>query len=156
MIRYVTGDATQPEGTDERVIIHVANDARAWGAGFVMALSRRWPQPEQTYRAATELKLGAVQLVEVEPGIVVANMVAQHGFPSSKRPCALDYDALTECLITVAEYCSDRMASVHAPRIGCGIAGGDWAKVELLLIGTFCALDVPVTVYDLPTQGRAS
>lgn len=154
-LRFVTGDATRPEGDGLRVVAHVANNLGAWGAGFVVALSRRWPQPEQVYRAAPKLKLGTVQFVEVEPNLVVANMVAQDGFPTRGCRCALDYDALAECLVTVAEYCAEHGASFNAPRFGAGIAGGSWPKIETMLRGTMGAHDVDVTIYDLPLQTRA-
>lgn len=150
MIRYVVGDATAPEGDGLRVIAHVCNDRRAWGAGFVMALSRRWVEPERLYRERSTLRLGEVMFATVEDEIMVANMVAQHGFPTANRPCALDYDALAICLVTVAEFCAQEGASVHAPRFGAGIAGGDWREIEKLISGTLGALDVPVTIYDLP------
>ncbi len=34
------------------------------------------------------------------------------------------------------------------PRIGCGLAGGTWARIEPLITTTLCAQDVDVTVYD--------
>jgi hypothetical protein len=37
---------------------------------------------------------------------------------------------------------------VHLPRIGCGLAGGTWKRVEPLIDARLCARDVPVTVYD--------
>ena len=40
-INYTTGDATRPAAR-QAIIVHVCNDARAWGAGFVLAISRRW------------------------------------------------------------------------------------------------------------------
>lgn len=151
-LRYIDGDATRPEGAGLRVIAHVANNSHAWGAGFVVALSRRWPHPEQAYRAASELKLGAVQFVKVEPGIVVANMVAQDGFPFRERRCALDYDALAKCLVTVAEYCAEHGASFHGPRFGAGIAGAPWGDVERIILRT--TGNVSVTIYDLDPNGR--
>lgn len=51
VISYVTGDATHPHGQGPKVICHVCNDIGGWGRGFVLALSRRWPQPEADYRA---------------------------------------------------------------------------------------------------------
>ena len=32
------------------MIVHVCNDIGAWGKGFVMAISNRWPEPESRYR----------------------------------------------------------------------------------------------------------
>jgi hypothetical protein len=37
---------------------------------------------------------------------------------------------------------------VHLPRIGCGLAGGKWEKVEPLIEKTFLTQEIPVFVYD--------
>lgn len=151
MIRYAVGDATAPEGDAKHIIVHVANNRRAWGAGFVLALSRRWEAPEKAYRSAPELQLGDCQIVEVGPGLFVANMVAQDGFPSASRRCALDYEALAVCLEIVAIFATQVGADVAMPRIGCGIAGGTWERVSEVVERELCARGVLVTVYDLPT-----
>ena len=41
MLRYVTGDATVPQGGGPKILVHLCNDAGGWGAGFVLAVSRR-------------------------------------------------------------------------------------------------------------------
>lgn len=74
-IHYLVGDATAPSSQNNKIICHICNDIGAWGRGFVMALSRRWPQPEAAYRewysdrAHNDFKLGAVQFVQVGPDI---------------------------------------------------------------------------------------
>ena len=50
-ITYQIGDATQPIGDHPKIIVHVCNDAGGWGKGFVLAVSRRWREPERRYRA---------------------------------------------------------------------------------------------------------
>jgi hypothetical protein len=45
----------------------------------------------------------------------------------------------------------ERAASVHMPRIGCGLAGGEWGRVESIVRDTLCAEGIEVTVYDLPS-----
>jgi O-acetyl-ADP-ribose deacetylase (regulator of RNase III) len=81
----VKGDATAPQAEGNKIIVHVCNDLGGWGKGFVVAISRRWPEPERQYRqwhrgrASHDFGLGAVQLVAVQPDLWVANMVAQHG-----------------------------------------------------------------------------
>lgn len=157
MIRYVVGDATQPpiEGGGVRVICHVCNDVGAWGAGFVLALSRRWLEPAATYKnafaRAVAPQLGEVQLVRVEAGLYVANLIAQRGLPSSDRRVALDYTALANCLTWLAQY-AERDWSFHMPRIGCGIAGGHWGAVAKI-VGSTIGAHHDVTVYDLPAVG---
>jgi O-acetyl-ADP-ribose deacetylase (regulator of RNase III) len=153
-IRYTVGDATRPTGTGPRVIAHVCNDVGAWGAGFVLALSRRWGEPEAEYRKAfgPGLRLGAVQFVPVTGGLCVANMVAQRGVGST-RP--LRYRALAHCLASVGAWARDVGASVHMPRIGCGLAGGSWDLVSALVEESLSECDIEVTVYDLPTAKDA-
>jgi hypothetical protein len=34
------------------------------------------------------------------------------------------------------------------PMIGCGLAGGEWIKIEPIIVETLCKQGVEVTVYD--------
>jgi O-acetyl-ADP-ribose deacetylase (regulator of RNase III) len=148
-VKIVVGDATRPEGDGPKVLVHVCNDLGLWGAGFVKAVSKRWKAPERDYLKAFkagELKLGRVRFVEVEPGLTVASMVAQRGVRRG-RSVPLRYPSLRETLAEVARYAREKKASVHMPRIGCGLAGGRWKDVEPILRATLAGLRV--TVYDL-------
>src|SRR6478735_7875934 len=107
-IIYLRGDATAPVGEGERIICHVCNDSGGWGKGFVLALSRRWAQPEEQYRAwysersQNDFGLGAVQFVQVEPTIWVANMIGQHGIKRGSSGPPIRYEAVALCLQQVA------------------------------------------------------
>ena len=48
-IHYRVGDATAPVADGPKIIAHICNDIGAWGRGFVLAISRRWPEPEKAY-----------------------------------------------------------------------------------------------------------
>jgi O-acetyl-ADP-ribose deacetylase (regulator of RNase III) len=52
------------------------------------------------------------------------------------------------CLATLAEEALRLRASVHMPRIGCGLAGGTWERIGPLVEEELSARDIPVTVYD--------
>ena len=154
-IEYVEGDATKPEGYGLRIVTHICNDEGKWGKGFVLAISNRWKQPEhqyrQSFRTGTKPQLGDVQFVHVEPDIIVANMIGQHGIrrgPSGEPP--IRYEAVEQALSTVAEYASEHGASIHMPRIGCGLAGGTWPQIEQIISRTLIAKGLEVIVYDLP------
>lgn len=128
-IRCLNGDATSPQAKGPKLIAHVCNDRGKSGKGFVLAISARWPEPEQAYRrwhrerANNDFGLGAVQFIQVEPLIRVANMVGQHGLRGG-RVLPIRYDAVAECLGKLAGKARQLKASVHMPRIGCGLAGG--------------------------------
>ncbi len=158
MITYLQGDATKPVGHGKIVIAHVCNDIGAWGRGFVLALSSRWPSVEHDYRRWSRndlasgdvppyppFKLGQLRCVNVEPNVWVANMIAQRGVRNARNPIPLQYDALRSCLHVIANIDAD---SVHMPRIGCGLAGGEWDKVALIIDEELCG--IPTYVYDLP------
>lgn len=160
MINYKIGDATSPEAEGLKILPHICNDIGAWGSGYVVALSARWPEPERRYRefcAAQDdktLPLGLVMPVQVEEDIVVMNMIAQNEtIRTNSKP--IDYEALFTCLSKVYKYCLVRMhrnPTVHMPRIGCDRARGKWDVVEALVYSAFTNVRLPVdvTVYDLP------
>jgi O-acetyl-ADP-ribose deacetylase (regulator of RNase III) len=153
-ISYVQGDATSPRGKGRKIIAHVVNDLGGWGRGFVLAVSRHWPEPEAEYRAwhrerATNgFGLGAVQLVQVERFVWVANMVGQHGMKTGSKGPPVRYEAIERALGRLATEAAELGASVHMPRIGCGLAGGKWDRVEPIIAAQLVEREIPVTVYD--------
>lgn len=153
-LTVLKGDATSPQAKGVKLIAHICNDRGGWGKGFVVAISSRWSEPEKAYRqwhrnrAENDFGLGAVQFVQVEEYIWVANMVAQHGMKGNAKSPPIRYDAVEACLVQVSRKAQELGASVHMPRIGCGLAGGKWELIEPLIMRTLCAKNVPATVYD--------
>ncbi len=151
-IKYIKGDATNPIGDGNKIIIHVCNDIGGWGRGFVLALSNRWSKPEEEYlnwyESNVNFELGEVQFVQVEDDLWVANMIAQHNIIPINNIPPIRYEAVKECLKKVAIKAKELNASVHAPRFGSGLAGGDWNKIEELINSEFIENGISVTVYD--------
>lgn len=153
-IIYVKGDATHPRGKGTKIIAHICNDMGGWGKGFVLAISKRWQEPEAAYRAwhkdrsTNEFGLGALQLVQVEPRIWVANMVAQRGMKTGSQGPPIRYEAVRVCLRTLALKAKELEASVHMPRIGCGLAGGRWEEIEPSIMSELISNEIDVTIYD--------
>ena len=153
-IKYIRGDATAPSVKGTKLIAHVCNDLGGWGKGFVVAVSRRWPEPVAAYlawhreRASSDFGLGAVQFVQVEKYVWVANMIGQRGTRSGSKGVPVRYEAIDVALGRLADKAVELNASVHMPRIGCGLAGGKWSRVEPLIIERLVKRDLPVTVYD--------
>lgn len=155
-IKYLRGDATKPINKDGKniIIAHICNDIGKWGKGFVLALSKKWEEPEKYYRLKfkkSKLVLGDVDynLVEIkkEYNIFVANMIAQHNVQSTSRnKIPIRYNALAKCLTKLNEIALSEKASIHMPRIGAGLAGGNWKFIERLI--RECT-SVNVYIYDL-------
>ncbi|MFJ2395728.1 MULTISPECIES: macro domain-containing protein [unclassified Streptomyces] len=153
-IMYVRGDATVPSVKGVKLIAHVCNDIGGWGRGFVLALSRRWPEPEKAYRAwhrdraHNDFGLGAAQFVQVEPYVWVANLIGQRGIRRGSKGVPVRYEAIDAALERLADRAVALDASVHMPRIGCGLAGGTWSRVEPLITQRLVQREIAVTVYD--------
>ncbi|HCN49851.1 MAG TPA: Appr-1-p processing protein [Chryseobacterium sp.] len=153
-IQYVKGDATSPQAKGIKIIAHICNDIGGWGKGFVLAVSKRWETPEKEYRnwhlfrSENNFGLGEIQVVQVEKYIYVANMIGQKGIKTGSNGVPVRYEAIEKCLETLAEEASDLNASVHMPRIGCGLAGGKWTEVEPIIERTLLRNNVEVYIYD--------
>jgi len=152
-IIYLKGDATNPISEGNKIIVHGCNDVGGWGKGFVLAISKKWPQPENEYRSwyksQVNFSLGEVQFVKVKEDIYVGNMIGQHKiYKDENGNVPIRYDAIESCLKKVALYAKEINASVHMPRIGCGLAGGTWDKIEPIISKTLVEENINVVVYD--------
>ncbi len=153
-IIYTKGDATCPQGKGIKLICHICNDLGGWGKGFVLAISKRWKAPERAYRNwhgdrnRNDFGLGAVQFVQVEPYIWIANMIGQRGMKQGSAGPPVRYDAIEKCLEHVGVKAIELEASIHMPRIGCGLAGGQWSQIEPLIVKQLTDRGLAVSVYD--------
>jgi len=156
-IQYVKGDATHLIGDGKKLLIHCCNDIGAWGSGFVMAISRRWKDPEVQYKKwsrghvkGLKFGLGAVQFVKVEDDIVVGNMIGQHGIRRTGGTPPIRYSAIVKCLEKVRDAAVKNNASVHLPYLmGAGLAGGSWDKIESIIINEICHYNIQCVAYDI-------
>ena len=174
-IKYLQGDATSPIDTKTKIIVHICNDVGGWGKGFVLAVSKKWKQPEIEYRnwykskeldptdnvqyqsigrkdkytSEKKFELGNVQFVKVADDIWVANLLAQRDTKPDKDGLPpIRYVFVSEGLERVKEFAKQHNASVHMPRIGCGLAGGQWTEIEPIINEKLLAYDIETTVYD--------
>lgn len=171
MIKYIKGDATLPQGPGDKILIHISNCNAGWGAGFTGAINRRWPEnigreyyaksaPEWLFRKSYSCGQGELGNVQFCPmptedcsNLWVVNMVCQDGYKSSENPVPLDYYYLSLCLGKVNYFLANLVdaglarPSVHCPKIGSGLAGGDWERISNLLEAILVGTDI--TVYEL-------
>jgi O-acetyl-ADP-ribose deacetylase (regulator of RNase III) len=152
-IKFKNGDATSPSVEGNKIIAHICNDIGAWGKGFVLAISNKWKEPERQYREWYKLKigfsLGQVQFVKVSDDIWIANIIGQRDIRRDKEGNPpIRYEAVASGLEKVGQFAIQNSASVHMPRIGCGLAGGTWDKIEPLIENHVSAKNIDVIVYE--------
>jgi hypothetical protein len=136
-ISYQKGDATAPKDAGPTVIVDGCNDGGRWGKGFVLAISRRWREPEAVYRSAFAREpvpqLGDVQFVGVIGQTKVANLIGQNTACAAvvarlRRPFHIP--AVLEGSKKVAAFAREHGASVT------------------IIQDTLCNQGIAVTVYD--------
>jgi O-acetyl-ADP-ribose deacetylase (regulator of RNase III) len=154
LLRYRRGDASEPIGADEKLLLQIVNDrAQIWGGGFAKQVRRKWPRAQASFREWTfqsgHLKLGNIHSFMPRPDLTLVSLVAQHGFGKASSGPRLRYGALFSCMEKVAQVATSLSASVHMPRIGTGAAGGSWSIVEGIIRDALVARGIRVTVYDL-------
>lgn len=156
MIKVEKGDAAITQKF--QIIAHVVNDVGKWGAGFSGALERRYPGTGKDYqKKLAELRtwrgnvLGYCLGSDTEnSGIKIVHMIAQHGVRTKYNPKPIDYDALRLCLSSLcAAALRGEIASIQMPKIGAGLAGGDWSIILPIITSELGNLQIPVTVYEL-------
>lgn len=128
MINYIEGDlfAAIKDKTCPILLPHVCNDCRAFGAGFALAISKRFPQVKADYLQMDQI-LGNVGYVQIG-NIIVCNMIAQT--LGGKRP--IYYNHLATCMDKVAKFI-DQDVEIHGPAFGSNLAGGKYEVIAPLI-----------------------
>jgi O-acetyl-ADP-ribose deacetylase (regulator of RNase III) len=146
MIIYKKGDLLQ---APEDVIAHGVNCVGGFGSGVAGQIAKKFPKAKAYYLEKYEdegWKLGDVQFVKVYGERYIANCATQYEYYPRDRVHA-DYPAIEQAMKTLKEYCQENNKTVAIPKIGAGLAGGDWVKIEEIINNVF--EDYPITVYYL-------
>jgi O-acetyl-ADP-ribose deacetylase (regulator of RNase III) len=160
-IKYQKGDATLPQ-FDKTIIVHCCNDIGAWGAGFVIPLAAQFPRAKQMYKEwstgkslkddlgrSAPFALGEVQFVKVSKDTYVANMIGQHSTYTENGIPPIRYSAIQAGLFQISKIAKQLGASVQMPKMGAGLAGGDWEKIESLITRELCDKEIEVLVLTI-------
>ena len=163
IFRYIESYISQGNRGTSVIVPHVCNNVDLFGAGFASAVSKHYPIVKENYHLLGQnfLKnnLGYTQFVEVakDPNyghkLIFANMIAQNGTigPLNSRP--LNYFALCKSMSMIAKYMSnsfdkDNRIQIHAPKFGCGLAGGDWKLILNLIEDIWSNIDIFIYNYN--------
>lgn len=146
-IKYVKGDLLK---ADVDLIAHGCNCIQSMGAGIAVAIARKFPQVERADKAFEPQKpkerLGLVDIVKVNgPRIkFVANCYTQLKVGEGIR---VSYSAIRKCMEQLHGFASENSLTVGIPKIGAGLGGGDWKKIEAIIDDVFN--DAEIYVYSL-------
>ncbi len=159
----VVGDVTNPQFTapnEIAIIPHCCNNENKWGAGVVLAISRRWKEPEQVYRRFCMNNkefpiLGKVCYAKIDDDLIIANMIGQDGTVSESNPIPIKYRALANAMAEVVDYIEmikskidKRPVVIHCPKFGSALAKGNWNFILELIREIWLERGIDVVVYE--------
>lgn len=145
--QYIKGDIIEifRKGND---IAHGCNCFCVMGAGVAGQLRSEFPQVreaddfEDTYFENDRDKLGKFSIADHLNNVNVCyNIYSQYNPGPS-----IDYGALLNCFMNLNKARKDIKRSLYIPRIGAGIAGGDWKIIEKLI--NLATPDISIIVVD--------
>lgn len=145
MVHYKKGDLFL---APEDILAHGVNCRGAFGSGVAGRMAREHNRARDRYlhkHLFAGWKLGDVQFVASNDKFI-ANCATQDDF-GYKGECLVDYKAIKECMYKVKDFAMENQLSIAIPKIGAGLAGGDWKIIESILEEVFDYCDV--TVYEL-------
>lgn len=161
-IFYKKGDATEINPNKNTFILHVCNNIGKWGAGFTKAIDKKTQKPKNDYLNFINDKMNGgytkndllgkcvfsyIKNNNNQTWVCVVNMIAQDGVKNKNNPQPINYYALELCLKEFKRnYINKDVAVVQMPRIGNGLAGGDWFKIEPLIQKW---IKIPTYIYQL-------
>jgi len=139
-IMYKQGDLLECE---EKVIVHGCNCQGKMGAGVAKAIREKYPNVFKEYKMLCDhysqdkkldSLLGRCQIVHCPDGKIVINTITQMNYGRQKGVVYVSYAALRTIFASLNEFSRrTNTKEIAMPKIGAGLAGGDWAVIEKII-----------------------
>jgi O-acetyl-ADP-ribose deacetylase (regulator of RNase III) len=135
-MKYAKGDLIEMARKGQfDVVVHGCNCFCTMGAGIAKSIAAAFPEALSVDRQTTKgdrSKLGTCSVAQVERSGVklsVVNAYTQYDYRGSGPK--VEYDAVRLCM----RWIRDRFESarIGIPKIGAGLAGGDWVTIEKIV-----------------------
>lgn len=149
MIKYINGDILKAlENGDIDCFAHGVNCIGGFGSGIAGQIAKKYPNIRDAYIdkfKTDKWKLGEVQKNIITDGIIF-NCATQFncGYDGKKY---VNYDAIYDCLCSVRDEIESQNLKLGLPKIGCGLAGGNWKIVSIMIESIFNNEDIIVYNY---------
>ena len=121
------------------------------GAGIAKEIREHCPNAyiaDQNTLWGDKNKLGTFTYGIEENGMIVVNAYTQYDYSRSK--ICVDYAAIQKVFISICEHFPEYIISL--PKIGCGLAGGDWKIVSEILTEISDTYNRTFHIYTLNTE----
>ena len=131
------------------LIAHGCNCHCTMGAGIAKGIKAAFPaawDADRATKSGDRAKLGqctAVTVALVTGDLVVVNAYTQYDWRGGG--VKVDYDAVASCMAWIKRRHTGRV--IGLPKIGAGLAGGDWERITGIIDRELAGEDVTVVEY---------
>lgn len=120
------------------IIVHGCNAQGVMGSGVAKDMKETYPEAFLAYRKAYEekgLRVGDIIWVKVknDPLLMVANAITQEFYGRDTNRVYVSYPAIEEAFNAIGVAARKYSLDVHYPKIGAGLANGDWSIIEAII-----------------------
>jgi O-acetyl-ADP-ribose deacetylase (regulator of RNase III) len=143
-IEYVKGDLLQ---TSIKHIIHGCNSKGVMGSGVAKAIRDKYPRAYRDYNDSYDsygLELGSIIVSAQDDSKVIHNAITQRDYGRDSSRVYVSYWAIAEVFRKINSW---GIREIALPKIGAGLANGDWNVIEAIIENTL--IDTKPYVYVL-------
>lgn len=146
MIKYIKGNILN---SNAEILAHGCNCLGGFGAGIAKQFSFSYPKSKQMYLKkfnSSGWELGDVQLI-FDNNKIIANCATQISYGREKK-VYVDYNAIEIVFKKLYKYSKENNKSIAIPKIGAGLAGGNWEIIEKIINNIFTDKEILVYVFE--------
>ena len=146
MIVEIEGDLVKQAGQFD-VIAHGCNCFCTFGAGIAKAIREKFPEAyyevDLTTKKGDRSKLGTITFTKNTTPVII-NCYTQYNYGREKGRVYCSYDAIRSCMKEIKAKFHGK--KIGLPKIGCNLAGGDWAIVNQIIADELGQEDVTIVI----------
>ncbi len=149
-MQYINGDLIHLSRQGQfDIIIHGCNCFNNFGKGLARQIREVYPkayEADLNTRKGDANKLGTYTYAWY-PGLMIVNAYTQYRY--GRGGVYADYDAIERVFLQLAEDI-DITSRIGIPKIGAGLAGGDWSRIETIINKCLDSFNITCVVYHGP------
>ena len=119
----------------EGYIVHGCNAQGVMGSGLALQIKQMYPKVYEEYRKYYEesgLAVGLIVPVYINEKLCIINAITQKYYGRDKNTVYVSYAGIVTCMKRINRLIQlgDLPKVLHMPKIGCGLANGNWIYVS--------------------------
>lgn len=155
MITYIKGNLLDPKW-EFNVIVHGANCFHTMSSGIAYQIAKKYPEAleaDKLTKHGDREKLGSISVAatgkDSSDSPLVVNAYTQFTFGREEGMTYVSYEAIKSSMEEIYNlFGKGSEYKIGMPKIGSGLGGGDWAKIEKIINDVFSDKEVFIVEYD--------